>query len=475
MQENGTTERKPQPVKILVVDDEPDLESLIRMKFRRQIRAGDFEFVNAGDGEAALALLTEHPDVDIVLTDINMPRMDGLTLLARLAELESLLKAVVVTAYGDMENIRTAMNRGAFDFLTKPIDLGDLEITINKARETVSQQKRAAFARDLFGRYLSTEIAAALLEEAGALRLGGQKRRVTLLMSDVRGFSTFAERLPPERVVEILNIYLGKMADVITAYDGTIIEFIGDGILVIFGAPIQREGDARRAVACALAMQQAMEEVNADVARMGHAPLEMGIGLNTGEVVVGNIGSLKRVKYGVVGSNVNLVSRIESYTVGGQVLISESTRVEAGRDLGIGRQMEVSAKGFSEPISIYEVTAIGAPYDLALPERVEHLVRLAEPFPIRYTILDGKHMTGAVHDGVALALSSTGALVQTAGPAPLLSNLKIHLPSPQDPAEPLGDLYAKIVDVAADGQEVQIRFTAIPQDVADTLQSLSAA
>ena len=223
--------------KILVVDDEPDLESLIRLKFRRQIRSGIFEFVNAGDGIEALEKLEKEPEIDIVLTDINMPRMDGLSLLAKIKELETMLKAVVVTAYGDMENIRTAMNRGAFDFLTKPIDLGDLEITINKAKANVEQQKRAALVRETFGRYLSDEVVATLLEGPDALKLGGEKRKVTLLMSDLRGFSTITEHRSPERVVEILNIYLGRMADIISRYNGTIDEFIGDAILVIFGAP----------------------------------------------------------------------------------------------------------------------------------------------------------------------------------------------------------------------------------------------
>lgn len=470
----GTKEKQRSPVKILVVDDEPDLESLIRMKFRRQIRAGEFEFVNAGDGVAAIEILGRHPEIDIVLTDINMPRMDGLTLLARLSEMESMMKAVVVTAYGDLENIRTAMNRGAFDFLTKPIDLGDLEITINKAWETVVQQKRAALARELFGRYLSDEVVAQLLDETGALKLGGEKRHVTLLMSDLRGFSTMSERLPPERVVDILNIYLARMADVITAYKGTINEFIGDGILVIFGAPIQREDDACRAVACAIAMQGAMEDVNAEVEQMGFPRLEMGIGLNTGEVVVGNIGSLKRVKYGVVGSHVNLTSRIESYTVGGQVLISERTLQEAGPDIGIGRQMKVSTKGFSEPISIYEVNAIGAPYDLRLPEYVEELIDLETPLPFRYTVLDGKHMTGEVRSGEILRLSTSGAVIRTGPPVEMLSNLKIHLPALRDPSEPLGDFYAKVVGEEEGVGGMRIRFTAVPQDVAEAVRSFCA-
>ena len=321
---------EPSTVKILVVDDEPDLEPLIRQGFRRKIRSGEYTFVFAGDGLEALDVLDQDLEIDLVLTDINMPRMDGLKLLANLNDLDRVLKAIVVTAYGDMENIRTAMNQGAFDFLTKPLVLDDLKKTVEKASQAILQQKKADLARQTFGRYLSDEVVATLLDQPEALTLGGEKRKVTLLMSDLRGFSTISERRPPETVVEILNIYLGRMADVITDYYGTIDEFIGDAILVIFGAPILREDDALRAVACAIDMQRAMAGVNTQLAERGLPKLEMGIGINTGEVVVGNIGSLKRTKYGVVGSHVNLTARIESYTVGGQVLTTESTLDAAG-------------------------------------------------------------------------------------------------------------------------------------------------
>lgn len=458
--------------KILVVDDEPDLESLIRLKFRRQIRSGIFEFVNAGDGIEALEKLEKEPEIDIVLTDINMPRMDGLSLLAKIKELETMLKAVVVTAYGDMENIRTAMNRGAFDFLTKPIDLGDLEITINKAKANVEQQKRAALVRETFGRYLSDEVVATLLEGPDALKLGGEKRKVTLLMSDLRGFSTITEHRSPERVVEILNIYLGRMADIISRYNGTIDEFIGDAILVIFGAPFFREDDAARAIACALDMQRAMEQVNAEVMKMGFPALEMGIGINTGEVVVGNIGSQKRVKYGVVGSHVNLTSRIESYTVGGQILISEGTLKDARMDVQIGKQMKVSTKGFSEPINIYAVQGIGEPFNITLPARVEHLLKLTHPHPFTYTVLDGKHMAGEVLTGEIVQIARTSAVIRTDKPAEVLSNLKIMLRSPIEGDETLGDLYAKVVQLKEKDVVVKIQFTAVPEEMAGVIQEI---
>jgi class 3 adenylate cyclase len=459
------------PAKILVVDDEPDIEPLVRQKFRRQIRKNTIAFVFAADGIEALERLAEHPDIDVVVTDINMPRMDGLALLRKLAEMKQrLVKAIVVTAYNDMDNIRTAMNEGAFDFLTKPLNLSDLEITLAKAQETIRQQKRAAQVRSTFGRYLSDEIVATLLESPEQLRLGGEKRSVTIMMSDLRGFSTISESLEPERVVEILNIYLGKMTEIITEHKGTIDEFIGDAILALFGAPIQREDDALRAVACAVAMQRAMADVNADLEERGLPSLEMGIGVNTGEVVVGNIGSTTRAKYGVVGSHVNLTARIESYTVGGQILISEGTLEEVRGAVEIGQTQEFSTKGFSEPVHIYEVEAVGAGYDLRVPKPESALLDLAEPIPVTFTALDGKHMTADLAEGEITALSQSSARMRTSAPPAALTNLKLDLPSPQRRDKPLGDLYAKVTQVH-EGGEMTLRFTAVPEEVAEAIRS----
>lgn len=457
------------PTKILVVDDEPDLEDLITLKFRRQIRSGVYEFAFAGDGVEALEKLEADPAIEIVLTDLNMPRMDGLTLLGHLSELERHLKAIVVSAYGDLGNIRAAMNRGAFDFLVKPIELDDLEITIRKSRDTVERERQALYVRQLFGRYLSDEVVNSLLQHPQGVKLGGEKRVVTLLMSDLRGFSTLTEQLPPEQVVEILNAYLGRMADIITRHNGTIDEYIGDAILAIFGAPILREDDALRTVACALEMQMAMGDVNEEMAARGLPPLEMGIGLNTGEVIVGNIGSEQRAKYGVVGSHVNLTSRIESYTVGGQVLITEHTLEAAGTAVQIGEQMQVMAKGFSTPINVFAVDGVGAPYDLLLPAQEIHMTPLPNPLPIRYSVLDGKHLTNAVHEGHLLRLSPLGALLNADAPIEQLENLHLDFPIPDTPDEHLGDLYAKVVDVLPSGL-LKLRFTAIPQDVAAAIR-----
>ena len=463
------------PIKILVVDDEPDLGLLVKQKFRKHIREGVYTFSVAHDGIEALNLLENDGEIEIVLTDINMPRMDGLTLLSKISEFERKLPAVVISAYGDLRNIRLAMNRGSFDFLMKPIDLNDLEITINKAKEIVNQQKKAEQVRATFGRYLSDEVVAALLSNPDALKLGGEKKKVTILMSDLRGFSIISEHLPPEQVVDVLNIYLGKMASIISKHQGTIDEFIGDAILVIFGGLITKEDDASRAIACALEMQNAMLEVNAALQQNGLPILEMGIGINTGEVVVGNIGSQTRTKYGVVGSNVNLTARIESYTVGGQILISEGTRRELNTSVQLGKEMKLSAKGFSNPINIYEVAGIGAPYNITLPSLTETLIRLETPVPFQYCVLDGKHMTGERLPGEIIELSTSMAVIKTENGLSSLSNIQLEFPIDEiDGAVVSGDLYAKAVEPAEQDGGMKIRFTAVPEDVAEAIRKICA-
>ena len=186
-------------------------------------------------------------------------------------------------------------------------------------------------------------------------------------MSDLRGFTSLSERLPAEDVVSMVNIYLETMTDIILKYQGTIDEFTGDGILVVFGAPLQRPDDARRAVACAVEMQLAMASVNDRNRLAGYPEVALGIGVNTGNMVVGNLGSKKRMKYGVVGRHVNLTSRIESYTVGDQIFISEGTLKECGDIVRIDHAMQVMPKCVKERLTIYEVGGIAGDYQLFYP------------------------------------------------------------------------------------------------------------
>src|SRR5215472_6197256 len=195
------------PTKILAVDDEPDFELLLTQRFRRQIRGEEFAFRFARHGEEALAMLAAEPDIELILLDINMPVMDGLTMLARLREQQSPVRAIIVSAYGDMPNLRTAMNRGAFDFVTKPVDLNDLEITIKKTlddnaklREIERLRAAAERARNNLSRYFSpnlVEMLAARDEPLGAVR----RQNVAVLFADIVGFTRMAEGMAPEAVV----------------------------------------------------------------------------------------------------------------------------------------------------------------------------------------------------------------------------------------------------------------------------------
>jgi adenylate cyclase len=339
--------------------------------------------------------------------------------------------------------------------------------------------RSAAQIRKTFGRYLTSEVVSNLLESPEGLKMGGERRKITILTSDLRGFTALSERLSPEEVIKILNFYLSYMADVITSYQGTIDEFMGDGILVLFGAPTARPDDAERAIACAVAMELAMDQVNRQIKEWGLSDLEMGIGINTGEVVVGNIGSEKRTKYGVVGSQVNLTYRIESYTTGGQVLISEQTLKEASEDkILINNIKQVTPKGVKEPINIYEIGGIGGKYNLYLQKEEEIFFPLTEDLPFQYTVLDGKHIGDTKLTASLIHLSAKGALVKThqqsennGQPKPL-ANLKLNLLSPDPDSSVSEDVYAKVLEKPADPGNFYIQFTSKPPAVEAKLESI---
>jgi PAS domain S-box-containing protein len=333
---------------------------------------------------------------------------------------------------------------------------------------------RNKFIRETFGRYLTDEVVATVLESPTGLQIGGEKRKVTMLMSDLRGFTSMSERLPPARVVAMLNRYLTSMVDVIKKYQGTIDEFIGDAIFVLFGAPTWQEDDAERAVACAVAMQLAMGAVNEQNKQEDLPELEMGIGIHTGQVVLGNIGSAERMKYGVVGSHVNLTSRIQSYTTGGQILISETTRQDVGRILKPGKEMEIKAKGIDQPITLYEALGIGGPHKLLLPETMETLVPLASEIPLQYEVLEASHESGKMSQGGLTKVSCKAAEARLETPVPNLSNLKMRLIGNGGKAMP-GTLYAKVLGaVPGSSTGFSIRFTSVSPEIETLLSSLTA-
>jgi adenylate cyclase len=301
-------------------------------------------------------------------------------------------------------------------------------------------EARSQFIRDTFGRYVSEAVVAQLLDAPEGLELGGEKRTVTILMSDLRGFTAVAERLDPHQVMRFLNRYLEAMVNVILSYQGTIIEMLGDGLLVL-------------------------ESVNALLRQEGLPDIEMGIGIHTGDVVVGNIGSAQRTKYGVVGSAVNLTGRIESYTMGSQILVSPTTYAATAALLLIIQALTVAPKGVPGPITLYDVGGIGGAYHLFLPGHHEELVPLAAEVPVRYTVLEGKFAGPTVWTGRLVKLAAKAAELQTDEPVASFSNLKMHLLHPDGEVVP-GDLFAKVLGAPnAMATRVVIHFTSVPQEV----------
>jgi adenylate cyclase len=329
--------------------------------------------------------------------------------------------------------------------------------------------RTAGDIRKTFSRYLTDEVVATLLETPEGLKMGGERRKITILTSDLRGFTSISERLRPEQVVSILNIYLESMADAITSYQGTIDEFMGDGILVLFGAPTQRHDDPERAVACALAMQKAMPKVNQDIQTLNlpfELQLEMGIGINTGEVVVGNIGSLKRTKYGIVGAQVNLTYRIEGYTVGGQILITESTLTPVKDIVEVDAERQVSPKGVAEPITIYSVVGISGKHDLHLHQEEDVLVALLEAIPVKFTIVEGKDVGNTVFEGSLIELSEHSVQLRSPTSLDLLSNLKVKIATADDFGSSEGEFYAKVIKKSTKNEtDFRIRLTSVPPEV----------
>ncbi len=333
--------------------------------------------------------------------------------------------------------------------------------------------------RQTFGRYLNDSVVAELLENPKGLQIGGENRTLTILTSDLRGFTALCEQLSPQDIVKILNIYLESMTDVITQYQGTIDDFIGDGILVLFGAPIPQNNHPDKAVACAVAMQLAMNSVNERIQQLGFPTLEMGIGINTGEVILGNIGSTQRTKYSAIGQQVNLTFRLESYTVGGQILISESTLKQVKQPLRIEGHKQVKPKGIKQALTIYEVKGIGGEYNLFLPQEEEIFFSLPEEIRLEfhYALLDGKHIGDALFKGSLVKLSANGALVHAenteryAVPEPL-SNIKLTLLSANDSLDSDNDIYAKVLKKSAEPGSFYIHFTAKSPTVSPKLESL---
>ena len=355
--------RSEEPGVILAVDDLPENRELVS----RLLQKTGHTVITAESGEEALELL-DTMGVDVVLLDLVMPGIGGAEVLRQLKDNEQLRATPVVMISGqqDMDQIVGCIEAGADDYLLKPFNPVLLQARISAGierkrwhdREELYRQqleRREQFIRATFGRYLSDDIVDEILERPEGLELGGDLREVTIMMSDIRGFTSLVEHLPPQQVVTLLNRYLGRMTDIILEFGGTIDEFLGDAVLAVFGAPSRNDDDPDRAVRCALAMQSAMTEVNSANREDGLPEVQMALALNTGSVVAGNIGSERRSKYGFVGHAMNVTSRIEDVAGPGEILISQSTRNRLQGQYQFGASQALSVKGIEEELHVHAV------------------------------------------------------------------------------------------------------------------------
>jgi adenylate cyclase len=464
----------PAAASLLVVDDDDGSRELLA---RRLHRLG-FAVASASDGPTALKLIGNRT-FDLVLLDHVMPGWDGLETLKRIRRRKSMtdLPVIMVTGRDASGDVVHALKSGANDYLTKPVDfaaalarvttqlqLRQAQLNLHARLEEIRRmaadlQVRNDFIKQVFGRYVTTDVVQSVLETPGGLKLGGQKRVVTILMSDLRGFTALAERLAPEKVVEMLNVYLGAMAEIITSYHGVIDEFIGDAILGIFGAPVPRADHAESAVACALAMQIEMERVNRRLNRRGIAPLSMGIGVDTGEVIVGNIGSAKRAKFGVVGAHVNLTGRIQSATTGGEILISEATAKLVGPALEVERTVTFSPKGASAPVKLFSVTGLRGRDYLSLPHSTADPGPAIVEAPVKcYRLTENKIVTGESFAGWLTSRSVRTGLLETNEPLSARTDLKLEIDLPSTSAVERV-VYCKVMEAAEDGHGFVVHFT----------------
>ena len=342
--------------KILVVDDETDLEALIKQKFRKQIRENRYQFLFAVNGGDALDKLAEHKDIDVVLSDINMPIMDGLTLLSKLHEVSPLIKAVIVSAYGDMDNIRTAMNRGAFDFVTKPVNFEDLEITMNKTIDYVNQLHKTMQAikeNNILRMYVDETVLKFMnKQEFESSLMVNETIEATVAFLDICSFTAITETEPADAVVKLLNKYFDVMVKEIIAQGGHIDKFIGDAIMAVFRGDFHLD----RAIEACLAVRSSIEKLPAETDGISFRP-DVAIGIHSGELISGNIGSatLRRLDYTVIGDVVNTAERLQSVAKAGQLLIAQSSYNKVKESFNCKPLGEVSLKNKNVPVAIYEV------------------------------------------------------------------------------------------------------------------------
>ena len=342
--------------KILVADDEMDLETLIRQKFRKQIREEKYEFIFALNGNDAIEKIKNNPDVLLVLSDINMPEMDGLTLLGVLNESNPMVKTVMVSAYGDMENIRTAMNRGAFDFVCKPVNFEDLELTIEKTIKHIAQIQETLQAikeNNILRMYVDDNVLKFMgSREFEDSLMVNETVEASVAFIDICGFTAITESAPADTVVHMLNKYFDVMVKEIIAQNGHVDKFIGDAVMAVFRGNFHLD----RAIDASLSIRENIKNLPKESGDITFLP-QVSIGINCGELISGNIGSgnLRRLDYTVVGDVVNTAARLQAAAQASQIVISELAYEQVKNSFHCRKIGDVSLKNKQLPVTIYEV------------------------------------------------------------------------------------------------------------------------
>ena len=311
-------------------------------------------------------------------------------------------------------------------------------------------ESRNKVLQKIFGRYFSEEVVSLILDMGEGVSLGGEKRNVTIMMTDLRNFTSLSEKMDSNRLTSLLNFFFDKMVDIISKYRGTVIEFMGDGMLVVFGAPLAVDNPIDNAIASSIIMQNSMESLNKYFAENGYPKLEMGIGLHYGEVFIGNIGSEKMMRYNVIGSTVNTCSRIESCSVGGQILVSREIVNNAASPLVIKNEVEIMAKGMGEPIKICEVTGIKGTYNCILEsgnENSEEFVPVEKEielhlYPINGKLIDSDFVTAKLI-GISKKRMSVRIDEKYSNNIDVYTNVKISSDSSE--REISGGFYSKVI------------------------------
>ncbi|MCE9598132.1 MAG: response regulator [Spirochaetia bacterium] len=351
------------PISILVVDDEVDVRQMFLQRYQKHVEAGTYSFHFAINGLEALERIKEFPEIGVVLLDLRMPELDGFGFLDRAKDLKIQHKTIIMTAYGDSMKIRSAMNRGAFDFLTKPLDFEDLDSTLARAvldsiseGERRERLERLTREKEILRRYFSDDVAEKIMKLDNRDRMIGENHHATVLFMDIRNFTQISERLPPLQVAEFLNLLYPDIMELILGRSGSVNKLIGDAIVATFGVPFRTDKDALHALEAAIAIRDYVVRFNGlkpDFLR--DFPIRIGIGITTGPVFAGNIGSFRRLEYTVIGDTVNTASRLQNLTKKAEVdiLIDGATMREAGSPLQTREIRVRSIRGKTEKIDIY--------------------------------------------------------------------------------------------------------------------------